>query len=590
MNYDILARQAPTPDALAHMPMALLDHCHNGILIIALDGHIIGANQAFIRMLGDSKAATLDSTLKILSIDGKNDVARQKIWNMLRAHGHWSGEIWNRRKNGEVYPEWLSISAVRDARGETTNFIGIFTDISDGKQMQKIQQLAFYDQLTGLPNRSLLEDRINLILANTSRSRQKSALLCIDLDQFKSINDSLGHAVGDLLLREVAERLKQCVREGDTVARLGGDEFAIVLAALSHQHAEAMQAATVVAEKISSVLVTPFSVQDYKIVITPSIGIAISPDDAHVAGELLRKSDTAMYCAKNQGRNNYQFYTEQMNVAAQERLHIEHELRKAMENDAFELHYQPQIMSDGRMAGVEALLRWRNKRIAPDKTVAVAEEAGLIAALGFWVLREACRQMKSWEDTGLGEAIPRVSVNVSPRQFRQPDFVEAIMDILHQTGLSPRRLELELTEGCLVHNMETTSEKLKKLKAAGMRLSIDDFGTGYSSLSYLKHFPLDTLKIDRSFVQDIATDPNNTTITTTIILMSHSLGLGVIAEGVESELQLEFLKNHGCHCYQGFLFSQALPATELVPWISQHHTQWCSRIEEVADDLMPSPT
>jgi diguanylate cyclase (GGDEF)-like protein len=487
----------------------------------------------------------------------------------LLAVGHWSGEVWHRHADGEIYPEWLSISAIYNVQGELQNFLGIFIDISSERQTQRIQQLAFYDQLTNLPNRSLLEDRLGLTLTGAARSGQKSALLVIDLDQFKSINDSLGHAVGDLLLQKTAIRISQCVREGDTVARLGGDEFAIVLSSLPHDYSESVSAVAAVAGKIGDALTPPFLIGDFNIVMTSSIGIAISPDDADTVGELLRKADTAMYHAKKEGRDNYQFHTEQMNVEAQKRLHIEHQLRRAIEETVFEIHYQPQVLNNGQLVGVEALLRWPGSQIETARVIAVAEETGLIVSLGLWVLKQACKQMKAWEDAGLHDIIPSVAVNVSPRQFRQPNFVETVAEVLRSTGLDPSKLELELTESCLIDDVTATSVKLNQIKEMGVKLSVDDFGTGYSSLSYLKHFPLDTLKIDRSFIMDIERDSSDATITSTIILMAQSLGLGVIAEGVESNQQLDILHSYGCKLYQGFLFSRALSPVDLENRLSQ---------------------
>jgi diguanylate cyclase (GGDEF)-like protein/PAS domain S-box-containing protein len=547
----------------------LFEHCIDGVVLTDRAGRIQKANPAFRRMMGFTETEWLDD-VELLSALVDDHAAIRAIRENLDDNSHWSGEVRNRRRYGDAHAEWLSLSVIRNSRGETTNFIGILTDISGEKQSRQVRQLAFFDQLTGLPNSSSLENTLKRILTSADRLEHKCALLCVGMDQFKSINDLLGHGEGDRLLQEISQRLRQCVREGDTVARLGGDEFAVVLPALSAHRHEAGQAAAAVAEKIGATLLRPFLSAGHKLVVTPSIGIAVYPEDARQAAELLRKADTAMYHAKDQGRNNYQFYAESMNIRVQERLSIEHELRRGIAEGAFDLHYQPQVNSDGQLAGVEALLRWPGSDIQPARFIEVAEETGLIATLGLWVLRTACMQMKVWESSGMGGLIPHVAVNVSPRQFRQPGFVNDVENTLDKIGLDPMRLELELTEGCLVHDMAATSAKLAQLKRMGIRLSIDDFGTGYSSLSYLKHFPLDTLKIDRSFVRDIPDDANDSAITTTIILMSHSLGLGVIAEGVESDRQLDFLQNYGCFCYQGYLFSPALPARELEDMLATH--------------------
>lgn len=554
---------------LPDWPVALIESCNEGIVLTDRKGFILKANQAFKSFTGRTDFQPTDMLLNLLNFGREDAHFYQQVWDVLLAVGHWSGEVWHRHADGEIYPEWLSISAVRNSQGELLNFLGIFVDISSERQTQRIQQLAFYDQLTNLPNRSLLEDRLGLTLTGATRSGQKSALLVIDLDQFKSINDSLGHAVGDLLLQKTASRISQCVREGDTVARLGGDEFAIILSPLSQDYSESVAAVAAVAEKIGIALAPPYVVGEFNIIMTASIGIAISPDDADTTGELLRKADTAMYHAKKQGRDNYQFHTNQMNIEAQKRLYIEHQLRRAIEETVFEIYYQPQVLNNGQLVGVEALLRWPDSQIETSRVIAVAEETGLIVSLGLWVLKQACKQMKTWENAGLHKIIPCVAVNVSPRQFRQPNFVEMLEAVLKNTGLDPSMLELELTESCLIDDVFATSAKLNKIKQMGVKLSVDDFGTGYSSLSYLKHFPLDTLKIDRSFVMDIERDSSDATITSTIILMAQSLGLGVIAEGVESSRQLDILHSYGCKLYQGYLFSPALSADDLETRLQQ---------------------
>jgi len=543
-------------------PTGLIEHCNECIVLTDKKGNILKVNQAYKSFTGHADFESKE-LLNLLNFTREDANFYQQVWDVLLAVGHWSGEVWHRHADGEIYPEWLSISAINNERGELDQCLGIFVDISSERQTQRIQQLAFYDQLTNLPNRSLLEDRLGLTLTGASRNGQKSALLVIDLDQFKSINDSLGHAIGDLLLQKTAIRISQCVREGDTVARLGGDEFAIVLSALPQDYSESVSAVVAVAAKIRDALTPPFLIGDFNIIMTSSIGIAISPDDADSVGELLRKADTAMYHAKKQGRDNYQFHTELMNVEAQKRLYIEHQLRRAIEETVFEIHYQPQVLNNGQMVGVEALLRWPDSQIETARVIAVAEETGLIVSLGLWVLKQACKQMKAWETAGLHKIIPSVAVNVSPRQFRQPNFVETLTEVLRSTDLDPSMLELELTESCLIDDVAATSVKLNKIKEMGVKLSVDDFGTGYSSLSYLKHFPLDTLKIDRSFIMDIERDSSDATITSTIILMAQSLGLGVIAEGVESNRQLDILHSYGCRHYQGFLFSRALSADDL---------------------------
>lgn len=548
---------------------AIFDRCAEGIVVTDSRSVVLRVNQAFCRMTGFSIQDIVGKSPGTLQ-SGRHDKAfYRKIWRTLRKHGHWSGEIWSRRKNGEIYREWLSISEIGSEEQYHPCYVGIFIDISGQKQAQEIHRLAFHDQLTGLPNRPLLEDRLKLAISAAHRSGQRLGVLVIDLDNFKSINDSMGHQVGDALLKQVAGRLDKCIRAGDTLARLGGDEFIILLPEIM----DVSRSVTAVVEKIGTALSMPFAFNGYEFVITPSIGITIYPDDADNAGDLMRNADTAMYHAKKLGRNTHQFYKAKMNIAALERLQIEHELRKALECSAFTLYYQPKIETHtGKPMGVEALLRWNNNpHFSPSRFIPVAEETGMIVAIGTWVLKEACRQKKRWDQLGLGNIIPHIAVNVSPHQFQQADFVQLVSGILEESAMAPAALELELTEGALVDNIQETAAKLQALKALGVRLALDDFGTGYSSLSYLKHFAFDALKIDQSFVRDISTDPNDATIAATIIAMSKSLGLAVIAEGVETSAQLDFLRSHGCDQCQGYLFSRPLPPEALASYIAENN-------------------
>ncbi|HEY3328309.1 MAG TPA: EAL domain-containing protein [Novimethylophilus sp.] len=552
---------------------AIFDRCTEGIVVTDSRSVVLRVNQAFCRMTGFSIQDIVGKSSGTLQ-SGRHDKAfYRKIWRTLRKRGHWSGEIWSRRKNGEIYPEWLSISAIVSGEKGHTHYVGIFIDISGQKQAQEIHRLAFHDQLTGLPNRPLLEDRLKLAISAAHRSGQRLGVLVIDLDNFKSINDSMGHQVGDALLKQVASRLNKCIRAGDTLARLGGDEFIILLPALGEELMDVSRSATAAAEKIGTVLSMPFAFNGYEFVITPSIGITIYPDDADNASDLMRNADTAMYHAKKLGRNTHQFYKAKMNIVALERLQIEHELRKALECSAFTLYYQPKVETHtGKPMGVEALLRWNNNHhFPPSRFIPVAEETGMIVAIGTWVLKEACRQKKRWDQSGLGNIISHIAVNVSPHQFQQADFVQLVSGILEESAVAPPALELELTEGALVDNIQETAAKLQALKALGVRLALDDFGTGYSSLSYLKHFSFDALKIDQSFVRDIPTDPNDATIAATIIAMAKTLRMNVIAEGVETLAQLDFLRSHGCDQCQGYLFSRPLPPEALVSYLAENN-------------------
>lgn len=434
-----------------------------------------------------------------------------------------------------------------------------------------IQYLANHDYLTDLPNRVLLEDLLSQALANARRNQTMVALLFFDLDRFKTINDSLGHHVGDLLLQAVAKRLKDCLRSADIVARLGGDEFVIVIPNIN----EINQAARV-ADKILESMRPPYMVDGQELTMTPSIGISVYPHDGEVIATLIKNADAAMYHAKEIGRNNYQFFTHSMNTSALERLSLENSLRRALEREEFLLHYQPQVdLESGRTIATEALIRWRHPElgmIPPAKFIPIAEDSGLIIALGEWVLREACLQNKQWQQAGLA-AIP-VAINLSALQFRQKNFQEIISTTLQQTGLDPHYLELELTESILLQNTEITTSTLQALKAIGLQLSIDDFGTGYSSLSYLKRLPIDKLKIDRSFVQDISTDPDDAAISSAIISMAHKLRLKVIAEGVETEAQLAFLKAKSCDEVQGYYFSRPLDPEAMITLLGDNSTHF----------------
>ena len=437
---------------------------------------------------------------------------------------------------------------------------GIVEDITDRKAAEeRVQLLAYYDALTGLPNRTLLQDRLSQALASARRRKDKVALLFLDLDRFKIINDSLGHSVGDLLLKEVAERLKRWAREQDTVARLGGDEFLIVLTDVKD-----IPGAAVAAERLMDAMTAEFVVQGHLLRVSCSLGISIFPEHGADGETLIKNADAAMYSAKDYGRNNFQFFTQDMNAEVVERLTLESSLRLALEKKELFLVYQPQMdIASGRITGLEALLRWQHPELGlvpPDRFIRIAENSGLIVPIGEWVLRTACSQARKWQDEGL-LAVP-VAVNVSAVQFRQEGFRKMIDRVLRETGLAPQYLELELTESLLLSNADVTLSVLRGLKAMGLKLAIDDFGTGYSSFGYLKHFPVSKLKIDGSFVRDVAVNPDDAAITTAIISMAKSLSLKVIAEGVEDEAQMSFLRAHQCDEIQGYYFSKPLAPEE----------------------------
>jgi diguanylate cyclase (GGDEF)-like protein/PAS domain S-box-containing protein len=479
-------------------------------------------------------------------------------------------EVQDRPDGGRV---WLRTSKLPlwDRQGKVTGVIGTYEDITERKVAeQRIQFLAYYDDLTGLPNRTLLQDRLIKALASARRQKNKVALLFFDLDRFKTINDSLGHSVGDLVLKEVAERLKKWAREQDTVARVGGDEFVIVLTAVKDG-----ADAAVAAERLMNVMTAEFVVQGRSLGISCSVGISIFPEHGAEGETLIKNADAAMYSAKERGCNNFQFFTKDMNANAVERLTLESGLRLALDKKELFLMYQPQIeIATGRIIGLEALLRWQHPELGlvpPDKFIRIAENSGLIMPIGEWVLRTACSQTRKWQDEGLPAV--SVAVNVSAVQFRQAGFCELIRRVLHETGLAPQYLELELTENLLLSNEDVMLSVLQELKALGLKLAIDDFGTGYSSLSYLRQFPVGKLKIDRSFIRDIAVNPDDVAITTAIISMAKSLNLKVIAEGVEDEAQMTFLRAHQCDEIQGYYFSKPLAVDKVADKLRGDHPE-----------------
>jgi diguanylate cyclase (GGDEF)-like protein/PAS domain S-box-containing protein len=465
-------------------------------------------------------------------------------------------------KQGEL--RWLLVNcvAIQDEHGRPAGYRGTGRDITDRKSAEaRISYLATRDPLTELPNRVLFNDRLEQGIVAARRSGQSLALMFIDLDRFKNINDSLGHEVGDLLLKEVAARMQDCIRKGDTLSRLGGDEFVVTLEGLQ-QAEDAAQ----VAAKIIKALARPFEIAGYALNTSCSIGISIFPEDADDDRTLMKNADTAMYHAKEKGRNNYQFFSPEMNVRAVERHSLETALRAALERNEFTLHYQPQVdLRSGKVVGVEALLRWHHPErgmLGPATFIAVAEESGLIEPIGQWVLRTACQRAKAWQEAGYPPL--KIAVNISARQLNRPrEFSRGLSRILSTTGLDPRYLELEMTESLLLHNADENIAMLRKLGHDGVRIAVDDFGTGYSSLAYLRQLPIDTLKIDRSFVRDLESDPEDAAIIHAIVAMAHSLGLLVTAEGVETRGQLEALARIGCDEYQGYLFSKPLPPVEL---------------------------
>ncbi|MEI7456162.1 MAG: EAL domain-containing protein [Nitrosomonadales bacterium] len=533
-----------------------------GMFVTDADGVILRVNKAFSQLTGFSAVEVIGQTPRVFA-SGRHDAAFYALmWETIHETGKWAGEIWNRRKNGEIYPQYLAVTAVKDGAGVVNNYVATFTDISESKAaINEIQVLAFYDSLTGLPNRRLLMDRLQHALTSGVRSSRVGALLLIDLDNFKTLNDTLGHDIGDLLLRQVAERLTVCVRHSDTVARLGGDEFIVILEEISDEIDDAVRRTTEITEKILLALSMPYQLDKYECHSTPSIGATLFSGNFQSADELMKQADIAMYQAKHAGRNVMRFFDSKMQDTISARASLEADLRVALVNRQFQLHYQIQVNSAGLTQGAEVLIRWIHPErgmVSPVQFIPLAEETGLILPVGEWVLKTACDQLKLWQASALTRELT-LAVNVSSKQFRQAGFVEQVKKILHSSGAKPALLKLELTESLLLENVDEIIAKMNELKLLGVHFSMDDFGTGYSSLQYIKRLPLDQLKIDQSFVRDILDDTNDATIVQTIIAMSDALGLNVIAEGVETREQLAFLDSHGCHTFQGYFFSKPVP-------------------------------
>ncbi|MEW8026437.1 MAG: EAL domain-containing protein [Candidatus Thiodiazotropha sp.] len=532
-----------------------------GITVTDVNGDIVSTNPAFEAITGYTHEEVMGKNPRVLKSGHHEPSFYRDMWDTLSKTGHWRGEIWNRRKNGDVYPEWLTISAVKDGNGETTHYVGVFTDISQIKEAQdQINFLAHHDALTRLPNRALFRERFDHALMHAQRESNSIALLFLDLDRFKTVNDTLGHPMGDQVLLKVSERMSQIIRASDTLARLGGDEFVLLL----EEQTDAQHAA-VVARKLIDLFSKPMIIGEHELVVTASIGITLYPNDGDDPDMLIRHADRAMYDAKQQGRNTYRFFTQALAEGALERLMMENELRRAINRNELILHYQPIVnLETQQLQGIEALVRWRHPErgvIAPGLFIELAEEIGIIGEIGQWVLRAACTQLAGWDRDGF--KVPRISVNLSVQQIDREGLIALVSQELKNSGLSPERLELEVTESMLIRNPDLSRTVLSELKTIGVKIAIDDFGTGYSSLAYLKLLPLDRLKIDQSFVQDIGRDANDEAIVRAIIAMSKSLGLESVAEGVEKTHQAQFLKQEGSDLAQGYLYSRPLPADEI---------------------------
>jgi diguanylate cyclase (GGDEF)-like protein/PAS domain S-box-containing protein len=560
---DITARREA--EEKLRLSATVLEHIADGVMVVDASGIIVTVNPAFTQITGYSEAEALGRHSSLNRSQRHDAAFYQAMWDELIASGFWRGEVWHQRKNGEVYLEWLTISAVRDTRAVTTHYVGVFSDITLAKESQeKLDHMAHHDPLTALPNRLLFHDRLQHALLRAARDLEQLAVLFIDLDRFKNVNDTLGHHVGDELLQQVAGQLSARLREGDTLARLGGDEFIVLLERIDGEYG-----ATQVAEKLMTMFEQPFTVAGHELFVTCSVGISLYPDDALDLNMLIRNADVAMYQAKARGRNGYRFYAPSMTGEGVERLRLETFLRRSIEKNEIFLNYQPQVEIDtGRLVGVEALVRWNHPELGlvpPARFIPLAEDSGFINQLGKWVLDEACRQMMRWQAQGL--RVPKMAVNLSVKQFERGSIAGMVAAILQETGLEPQRLQLEVTESVIMNTGDALGF-INDLHAIGVGLAIDDFGTGYSSLAYLKQLPVQTLKIDRSFIKDISTDVNDEAIAIAIIQLGKSMHLSVIAEGVETEEQAAFLLRHGCKLAQGYFYSRPVLAQDMLErWI-----------------------
>ena len=548
----------------------VIESSNEAVLVTDVNATIVDVNKAMERLSGYSREELLGKNPSIMKSGRHPPEFYAHMWEDLHTKGHWRGEVWDRRKDGVVYPKLLSVSEVKNKDDEVSHYVGIFTDITSLKETEaRLQQLAHFDPLTGLPNRLLFLDRLRQALAESERTNRLVALLSIDLDRFKQVNDSMGHQAGDDLLVAVGKRIALSVRKMDTVARIGGDEFTVVIPEAPNTHA-----AAVVGRKIVHSMAQPFLLLGREVSVSASVGITMAPADGTDVDRLLRNADIALYHAKDRGKNNFKFFSEKMHKEVLERLELETELRAALERNEFVLHYQPRLScSTSMVTGVEALLRWNHPRTGltrPARFLSLAEEMGLIVPIGEWVLRTACAQISEWQQKGFNP--PPVAVNVSAQEFARADFVQHITSIVEEVGLDPKFLELEFSENVAMEDSELCIKVLRKLKDMGIRCALDGFGTGYSSLGCLKDLPIDILKSDRSFVANVASNLGDQAVVSATIAIAHDLDMEVCAEGVETIEQLHFIQARGCDAWQGYYFSKPRPAEQIVKLIQTGRT------------------
>ncbi|MDQ3617465.1 MAG: EAL domain-containing protein, partial [Pseudomonadota bacterium] len=542
------------------------------VAVFDSDFNFISVNPAFERMSGHSETDVIGRPTSLIDSQQHDPDFYRQMRDELQRHGRWSGEVWQQRKDATEFLCWLQCGAVHEAGSQRVHYVAVLSDITDQKRAeQELRYLANYDTLTSLPNRTLLSERLSRAIVRARRNNHKIAVLFLDLDRFKDINDSLGHAAGDRILRAAAQRLQQSVGPQHTVARLGGDEFTVVL-----ENLDSAEQAEQIARDVLVAFEAPLDFDErHDVTISPSIGISLYPDHAQVPTDLLKHADTAMYQAKADGRRTYMRYTDAMDVELRRRATVSAALRKVLDRGELRLVFQPQLsLCDNRITGVEALLRWHSPDygdIPPAQFIPLAEETGLILGIGEWALREACGVLSDWRKHGLDELT--MAVNVSALQLLRGDLPNVVARVIQDTGLPPRCLELELTESVIMANAEQTASALQRFRELGVGLAIDDFGTGYSSLAYLKRLPITTLKIDKAFIDDLTRDPDDEAITSTVITMAHSLGLNVVAEGVETQAQMQFLREHGCNEIQGYWLAPPLDAQACLAFLLDRESQ-----------------